>query len=238
MKTNPDPLQDARFEKVIARLRRQEAPEPSSDFAARTMARLKPSRARRRSLSGIAIRVAATLALLLGAGWWLVRESVWAPVAKNPSPIDILMAAQRSDGGWSADAQNLRPRYDVGVTALALLALMQTGPSPLEAPQGAAIRSGMDHLIRQQRLDGRFGEDFSGAGFTHYLAGMAARTAARLPGADPAWREAAIRAEQHLPAGVQIAKLNANLAHPETFPSRWTDAGGTVTRAALQMLGR
>ena len=86
--------------------------------------------------------------------------------------------------------------------------------------------------------DGRFGEEFSGAGFTQYLAGMALQAAARLPGAETAWREAAARAERHLPTGSQMAKLNGSLAHPETFPERWADAGGPVTLAALEMLRR
>ena len=89
------------------------------------------------------------------------------------------MAAQRADGGWSADAQNLRPRYDTGVTALVLLALMHADPAALEGPQAPAIRAGMDHLLRQQGPDGRFGGDFSGTGFTHYLASMAVQAAAQ-----------------------------------------------------------
>ena len=238
MKTSPDPLNDPRFEKLVARLRAQAAPEPSADFADRTLARLRRSSARRWTLAGIAARAAAVLALFLGAGMWFVRAPAPLPIAKAPAPVDVLMAAQRADGGWSADERNLRSRYDVGVTALALLALMQSDAAPLEGPPSAAIRAGIAHLMRQQRADGRFGEDFSGAGFTQYLAGMALRAAARLPGAEAAWREAAARAERHLPTGNQMAKLNGSLAHPETFPDRWADAGGPVTLAALEMLRR
>ena len=36
----------------------------------------------------------------------------------------------------------------------------------------------------------------------------------------------------------EMAKLNGSLAHPETFPDRWADAGGPVTLAALEMLRR
>ena len=240
MKTMPDPLEDPRFQDVVSRLRAQATPEPSADFAARTLARLHRIPVRRWTLSGIAARAAAVLALFLGAGLWFVRAPAPTPVAaaKNPAPIDVLMAAQRADGGWSADEQNLRSRYDVGVTALALLALMQADAAPLEGPPSAAIRAGIGHLLSQQRADGRFGEEFSGAGFTQYLAGMALQAAARLPGAETAWREAAARAERHLPTGSQMAKLNGSLAHPETFPERWADAGGPVTLAALEMLRR
>lgn len=236
MTNRPDPLEDPRFTEVVARLRGQEMPEPSADFTARTMARLWHPPARSWTFAGIAARAAAVLAFLLASGLWFVRTPI--PRAESPPPIDVLMAAQRSDGGWSADERNLRSRYDVGVTALALLALMHVDTAPLEGPLSAAVRAGVAHLLLQQHDDGRFGEDFSGAKFTQYLAGMALQTAAQLPGTEAAWRIAADRAEQHLPSRIQMAKLNGNLAHPEAFPPRWADVGGPVTLAALEMLKR
>ena len=148
------------------------------------------------------------------------------------------MASQRSDGGWSADVQNLRPRYDPGVTALALLALLHADPAVLQGPRADAIRAGIDHLLRQQQGDGRFGEDFSGTRFTQYLVGMALQAAAQLPHADPAWRTAANQIESHLPSEMQMAKLNNGLAHPMAFPPRWANAGGPVTIAAIQLLNQ
>jgi hypothetical protein len=231
----PDPLKNPQFAELLSRLRGQAAPVPSPDFSARTMARLRQKPAPHTSIFARALRAAAAIALLLGAGLWMLHP---APVAKSSSPVDILMAAQRSDGSWSADAQNARPRYDTGVTALVLLALIHADPSALDGPHAAAIRAGMDHLLSQQGGDGRLGGDFSGAGFTHYLAGMALQAAARLPNADPAWKTAAILAEPHLPPDFQMAKLNNRLAHPEVFPARWADAGGPVTVAAIQLLNR
>ena len=230
-----DPLNDPRYQELIACLRAQAVPEPSADLGPRTLARLRQPAIWRRPFLAVSMRVAAAIALLLGAGWWWCRP---APVAAGPAPIDILMAAQRADGGWSADPQNQRPRYDVGVTALVLLALMETDPAPLDGPQAGAIRAGLAHLIRRQCLDGRFGDDFSGAGFTQYLAGMAMQTAARLPGADPAWQAAAVHSAPHVPPAVHLAKLNNRLAHSETFPVRWAEAGGPVAVAAIQILGR
>ena len=234
MTNDRDPLKDPRFGELLSALRGQAAPEPSADFTAKSMARRRPEPAQR-SIFSAALRAAAAIALLLGAGVWTLRP---APLAQVPSPVDILMAAQRADGGWSADAQNLRPRYDTGVTALALLALMHADSAGLEGPQAAAIRAGMAHLLRQQSPDGSFGGDFSGAGFTLYLAGMALQAASRLPNADPAWREASARAVPHLPSELQMAKLNQSLAHPEAFPSRWADAGGAVAATAIQLLSR
>ena len=236
MKPTPDPLRDPQFADVVARLRAQTAPEPSADFTERTLARTRQPPARRAGWANVALRAAAALAVLGGMGGWWLRAP--APVAKAPSPVEILMAAQRADGGWSADDQQLRARYDVSVTALALLALMPTEVTPNYGRQVKAIRSGISYLIGQQRKDGIFGADFSGAEFTRYLAGMALQAAARLPDADPAWQAAAERARAHLPDSNQMAKLNAHLAQPDAFPARWADAGGPVAQTALALLAR
>ena len=236
MKTTPDPVRDPQFADVVARLRAQAAPEPAADFTERTLARTRQPVARRVGWADVALRAAAALALVCGVGAWWLRAP--APVAQAPSPVEILMAAQRADGGWSADARQLRARYDVSVTALAVLALLPAEIAPLGGPQAASVRAGLAYLIGQQGQNGKFGADFSGADFTHYLAGMALQAAARLPGADPAWQAAAARARQHLPDAFQMAKLNSHLAHPDSFPARWADAGGPVARTALQLLAR
>ena len=235
MKNAPDPLMDPRFGELLAALRAQPAPEPADDFSARVMARLRWKPAAHATRFGALLRAAAAVALLLGSGLWMLRP---LPAAKSASPVDILMAAQRPDGGWSADEQNLRPRYDTGVTALALLALMHVDSAEPEGPRAAAIRAGMAHLLRQQCPDGSFGGDFSGAGFTQYLAGMALQLASRLPNADPAWISGAHRAAIHLPPDLQMAKLNQGLAHADAFPARWAAAGGPVAATAIQLLGR
>ena len=236
MKTTPDPLQDPSFADVVARLRAQAAPEPSADFTDRTLARARHPVARSLGWADVLWRAAAALVVLGGASFWWLRAP--APVAQGSSPVEILMAAQRADGGWSADAGQLRARYDVSVTALAVLALMPSKMAPLGGPQTKAIRGGISYLIAQQGTDGKFGSDFSGADFTRYLAGMALQAAARLPDADPAWQAAAARARAHLPDSFQMAKLNAHLARPDSFPARWVDAGGPVAQTALALLAR
>lgn len=235
MTTDPDPLRAPRFADLVARLRNQTASEPSADFTARTMAHLHRPAVRPHAWLPMLAGAAAVLMLLVGASWWFSRPP---PATRESTPLELLLAAQRADGSWSIDVRNMRPQYDVGVTALALLALMHGEPSPLEGPHAGAIRSGIAHLLSRQRNDGRFGENFSGSGFTQYLAGMAVKTAAQLPRADPDWQAAAIRAELALPARLQMAKLNRILAHPESFPARWADAGGPVTLAAVHLLGR
>ncbi len=232
-----DPLRDPAFAALRSRLQAQPIPEPSPDFTRRVMASLPPSRLSQTSWSTIALRVAATFAILLSI--FVFNSARKHNVASAPpSPLDVLLAAQRADGGWSADPEERRSRYDTGVTALALLALMHTSPDPLAGPMAPSIRAGMDHLIRQQASDGRWRPDFSGARYTHYLATQAIASAARLPGADPSWKTAAGRAHPHLPSATQMALLNRHLATPDAFPPRWAEAGGPATHAALHLLRR
>ncbi|NCA82057.1 MAG: hypothetical protein EOM72_04860 [Opitutae bacterium] len=236
MKNAPDPLQDPRFADLRARLRGQPAPEPSPGFSARTMERLRQRPEPRSTRLVFAWRAAAAFAILFGvAGLWRIHPASM-PAPRPRSPVEILMSAQRADGGWSADEQNLRSRYDTGVTALALLALIHADPAILDGSRAFVLRSGMAHLLRQQNPDGGFGEDYSGARFTHYLAGMALQAGARLPNADPAWGSAAERAARHLPPAIHMAKLNNRLAHSAAFPSRWADAGGPAAQIAIQIL--
>ena len=238
MKPDADPLRDPRFSELLSALRQLPAPEPPPDFSARVLQRVKTPPPRLGFAAAFGWRAAAAILILFCAiGLWSHKPATVLS-SRSPSPVDILLSAQRSDGGWTADEQQLRPRYDVGVTALALLALLRAEADGDEGARAAAIRSGMAHLIRQQGADGRFGGDFSGAGFTHYLASMALQAAAKLPNADPAWIAANQRAASHLAPNVQMAKLNHHLAHPVEFPPRWAEAGGPTVQTALLVLRR
>lgn len=233
-----DPLHDPRFGALLHQLRAQTAPEPSTGFTDRVMdTRPRPARTRW-SPATIGLRAAAAVALLMSISLIYSTRYRCEVLPSRPLPVEILMATQRADGGWSADEHNLRPRYDVGVTALAVLALIHADSAAPNGRRWVAIHAGMDHLIRRQSPAGRFGPDFSGSDFTHYLAAKAVESAAQLPDADPSWAVAALRAKTHLPADIQMASLNQQLANPAAFPSRWADAGGPAAHAALQLLQR
>lgn len=237
MSPSVDPLNDPRFRDVMTRLRGQLPPTPPEDFTRAAMERIRRDIHSHNYHMSRWIQVAALLLILFAAGWFLVPKKIPA-IAGTPSPVDILMAAQRDDGGWSADSLNRLSRYDTGVTALVLLALLQKDPAERTEEQISAIRNGAAHLVRQQTPDGRFGPDFSGWKFNQYLATKALEFAGRLEAADPLWRMAAERAKWHLPSEVQMARLNQHLARPEGFPSRWAEAGGEVAATAIQLLKR
>ena len=233
MKINSDPLKEPRFSELISLLREQEMPVASKDFADRVRQRIQTPSAPHLMFAFPFLRGVAGLALLLGASVWMCRP---IKMVESPSPVEILMAAQREDGAWSAGAPSLHSRYDTGVTALALIALIRSTSSSVDDIQASSIRAGMEHLLRLQRPDGRFDSDESGIRFTQYLAGMALQAAAQLPDADPQWRSAASLAASHFPSEFQMAKLNNCLSHPDSFPSRWAEAGGPVAQTAIQIL--
>ena len=235
MKTNShsDPLNDPRFSKLITLMREQELPVGSADFSSRLQQRIRTASPRPVLFSFPFLRGVAALSLLMGVSVWMFRP---VQVAQTPSPVEILLAAQRDDGAWSAGEPLLHSRYDTGVTALALMALIRSTPSVLNETQASSIRAGMEHLLRLQRPDGRFDAEETGIGFTQYLAGMALQAASQLPNADPKWRSAASLAASHCPSEIQMAKLNNCLSHPDSFPSRWAEAGGPVAQTAIQLL--
>ncbi len=179
---------------------------------------------------------AAASILLLASACWVAFSSVRTRKAPSPSPVGILMAAQRPDGRWSAEEQDVHSRYDTAVTALAVLALIHADSAESEGTRAIAIRDGVAHLLRQQRPDGRFGPDFSGADYSHYLAEKALESASRITDADPEWKKAWERAQGHESFPMEMAQLNRHLAQPTTFPSRWSKAGGTSAHMAIALL--
>jgi len=232
MHPDSDPLHNPRFESLLSQLRGLPTPSPSPDFMNGVMARLHPPQihSRKRSVQ-IWISTAAVIIFLFTASSWIIniRESF-------PSPKALIMAAQRPDGSWPAATEGIHSRYDTSVTALALLALMREDSTGFEGPKFVAIQAGINHLIRQQNPAGQFDAHSSGIQFTPYLAGMALQMAAQLPHAQMEWGIAAAQITPYLPSAAQMAKLNRFLAHSDSFPSCWVDAGGPVALAAIQLL--
>ena len=235
MKDLPDPLREKRFEGLVSRLRDLSSPPPSPDLTARVMAAIQVHRAPHR-FHVLPLLGAAASILLLASACWMTYPLVRTRQARVPSPVEILMAAQKPDGRWSAAEQDGPTRYDTAVTALAVLALIHADPDESHGNRAVAIRDGLAHLLRQQGPDGRFGPDFSGANYSHYLAEKALDSASRIADADPEWKKASERARRHGTSPLEVAQLNRHLAQPMTFPSRWSDAGGPAAHLAFALL--
>jgi hypothetical protein len=90
-----------------------------------------------------------------------------------------LLQAQEPSGGWSAARWGGQAAYDVGLSGLAILAILNAPPALGEHATGAApsprgaLARGIAFLRGQQSSDGRFGPCFPGALYNHAIATMA-----------------------------------------------------------------
>ena len=67
---------------------------------------------------------------------------------------DYLLKIQEPGGYWDCDAHGGYPLYDVGVTGLALSALMVDGRAALNGDRGEALRKGVAWLVGRQDPEG------------------------------------------------------------------------------------
>jgi hypothetical protein len=75
---------------------------------------------------------------------------------------------QSAGGGWCTE--NGDGRYDAGLTALALLALLGQGNTSTQGEHADAVQRGLRWLVRQQRSDGSVGFDHGETIYNHALA--------------------------------------------------------------------
>ena len=238
MKPETDPMHDPQFADLVEALRNLPERETPPGTAGRIADNVICNYKRRKEIRRVMLSAAASLAVVAGTWGWLGRSGqAETSRVPSPTPVEILMAAQRSDGGWAA-GENVGSRYDLGVTSLALLALLQADMVAGDGALARAIHTGVEHMLAMQAADGRFGGPTSGMDYTHYLAAKALEAASRRPDAPTEWAGAYRRAAEHLPAEGQMAGLNRMLANPETLPERWAFAGGPVARTALETLRR
>lgn len=146
-------------------------------------------------------RAAAVILLLLGIGALLVARRgaermpqaagtgvglavppglAEEPAARSGSGASLdkaltwLVKAQEPDGRWASASRGVTNNYDVGVSGLALMALLGgEPPAGIKGEASEAIRSGVNFLIAQQAPSGLFGPVFSGATYNHGLATLA-----------------------------------------------------------------
>ncbi|MEI6563580.1 MAG: prenyltransferase/squalene oxidase repeat-containing protein [bacterium] len=112
----------------------------------------------------VSLAAAATVALLLG-GLWLTRTT---PADPSRQAMAWLCQTQEPDGSWSTKRWGGDKHFEVALTGLALMTLLD---ETREARQ--SVEKAIAYLIQHQQADGHFGELFSGTPYNHGIATLA-----------------------------------------------------------------
>jgi prenyltransferase beta subunit len=124
--------------------------------------------------------VAAGVTLLIGGALWLYWPSRTeapggAALGKASDPVGEattwLCATQEPDGSWSTSRWGGHPQFEVALTGLSLMALLETETPSVQVQ--AAIHRATDYLISRQDANGRIGPDFDGAPYNQGIATLA-----------------------------------------------------------------
>lgn len=178
-------------------LLRTDADRPARDLTAEIMAELPAdawTSSNRQSLGGAILhwraplRIAAALALLLGAAHLLFRLGGH----KEPSdPVlqaeragqQWLLAQQQPSGGWDAATLGGHPEYAEALNGLAVMAIIIADAAGSADTLASLDRAG-DYLLAQQSQDGRISRDAGAAMYNHGIATLALLEIDRLGGGD------------------------------------------------------
>ncbi len=154
---------------VMARLRGVPAVEVSHDLAPAILVKVRAERQKQEALRKMWRRImplaaAATVAVALGGGW------LFSGRATDPTrqAAAWLCQTQEPDGSWSAAKWGGSQQFEIALTGLSLMSLLD-GSSAGKVAADKAIA----YLIRQQQADGRFGELFTCTPYNHGIATLA-----------------------------------------------------------------
>lgn len=110
------------------------------------------------------LAAAATVALLLG-GVWLTGSRGGDP---SQQAMAWLCQTQEPDGSWSTARWGGDKHFEVALTGLSLLTLLDQGHDC-----DASVDRAITYLLRCQQADGQFGESFSGLPYNQGIATLA-----------------------------------------------------------------
>jgi prenyltransferase beta subunit len=154
-------------EEVIARLKSVPPCAVSHDLAPEILAKVRNDRTVRVNFWRLVVPLAAaaTVALLLG-GLWLANAR---PTDSGRQAMEWLSRTQEADGSWSTARWGGDKRFEVALTSLSLLTLLEDGQSAAKP----AIDKAITYLLRNQQENGQFGELFSSAPYNQGIATLA-----------------------------------------------------------------
>lgn len=159
--------------------------EPSADLTHRILAAMQADKAHACDAARwskwpaiVALAACVTLGLVLQGQLFRPAPS-GEPSTVTAATSDLhrekaltwLIANQDTNGSWDVKRWGGSPKFQVALTALSTLALLESEPAG-DARLAAAARAG-DWLAAQQSSDGVFGPSFQGAPYNHAMATMA-----------------------------------------------------------------
>lgn len=157
-------------QEIIDRLKRLPPSVVSHDLAPAILAKVRsemaPGKPTRNAIWRWVAPVAAAAAvtLLLG-GLWVAGAK---PVEPGQQAMTWLCQTQEPDGSWSVAKWGGNKQFEIALTGLALMTLMEGS-----AGDHPAVDKAIAYLVHQQKQDGRFGELFSGTPYNQGIATLA-----------------------------------------------------------------
>lgn len=116
---------------------------------------------RRRSLQ----RITAVASVFIACFFTVIGFSLHEDHQARELSVAWLESQQASDGSWKVEEWGGKPRFRVGISSMALLAILEE-PSH----DKNVVTKGLDYLLRQQQPSGGIGEEFLGDLYNHSLA--------------------------------------------------------------------
>jgi hypothetical protein len=160
---------------------------PRKDMAPAVVAEIAGlTTAARRRMKILGVAAAACVVVAAVAGFVIGRKSidnsvpsqtVQAPVPEASvqgtdavsMAVDWLAQNQEKDGKWAVGKFGGNPQYEIGISALAVMALSGCEPAT-RAKYAENVRKGANFLLSRQTPAGRFSEDLHGTMYNHAIA--------------------------------------------------------------------